>query len=260
MKAEIKYLFILILAGCSSLNSCKKHEVTSKNNLVDPNPEEAQNPSAYRPAKLTSGKSVILFNYNKAAALYKVDYGDGDSTLLKFNSSGKPVELSRYENGKMNSTTYYSRDQSGNITKAQIYLVSGNDELKSGSYQIAYSADGKISSVNYYDKDNRMVEEQLYTYTTAGNLSAQKSALLNAQYAYDEKNGLFKNAGYAWLFAVEDEGALFLSGVNNIAQCSFPLASGNNQTLNYTYNSAGYPVSITSTRSGLTTTTKITYQ
>jgi hypothetical protein len=260
MKSEIKYLFILIFAGWSSLNSCKKHEATPKNNLVDPKPEEPQNPSAYRPAKLTSGKSVILFSYTKAAALYKADYGDGDSTLLKFNTSGKPAELSRYANGKMVSTTYYSRDQNGNITKAQIYLVSGNDELKSGSYQIAYSSEGKIANVSYYDKDNRMVEEQVYGYTTAGNLSTQKSTLLTAQYGYDLKNGLFKNAGYAWLFALEKEGSLFLSVVNNIEQCSYPLVAGKNETFSYSYNTAGYPVAITTSVAGVTATAKVTYQ
>jgi len=260
MKIQTNLLFVLILSGLCGVVSCKKDKATPENNLAGPGPSAQPEPGIYIPAKLTSGKSNIIFSYTKAAALTKIDYENGDSTILKFNTAGKPLEFRSYESSKIVSASYYSRDLNGLITKAQVYRFVGKDEFKTGSYTITYGSDGKITTVAYYDKENRLLEEQQYGYTAEGNLATQKSALSDAAYSYDLKNGLFKNAGYAWLFALEKENSLFLSIVNNVERCTFPLENSGNQLMSYTYNNAGYPATITSTVLGITATAKVTYQ
>jgi len=260
MKIHNRHLSILILSGLFFFISCKKDKAVPKNNLAIPAPELPQEPGIYIPAKLVTGKSNMIFSYTATAALSKVNYENGDSTVLKFNADGKPVEFRRYEDGKLVADTYYSRNANGFVIKAQMYLVTGKDQVKSGSYSVAYDSGGQITGVSYYDKNNRLLEEQQYGYSLSGNLAAQKSIVLNANYSYDLKNGLFKHVGYAWLFALEKESCLFLSAINNIQECSYPQETASNQLLSYIYNTAGYPTTITITALGVTTATKVTYQ
>jgi len=260
MKVQNQTLSILLLSGFCLFISCKKDKATTENSLAAPPTNTPVNPGIYIPAKLTSGKSNMIFSYTAAGALAKLNYENGDSTLMKFNSDGRPVEFRRYENGKMTTTTYYSRNANGLVIKAQTYQVTGKDQVKSGSYTITYGSGEQIMTVSYFDKDNRLLEEQQYGYTTTGNLAMQKSLLLTANYSYDLKNGLFKNVGYAWLFALEKESSLFLSAINNIQNCNYPLETGSNQLLGYEYNIAGYPTVITSKALGLTTIINVKYQ
>jgi len=258
MKIQKLSLSILILWGCCFAVCCKKDKAAPKNPVAVSPPEQEQLPGVYVPKKLSTGKANMLFGYTKSGALTKVDYENGDSTVLKYNAEGKPLEFSCYETGKLILTTYYSRNADGWIIKAQTYKVTGKDQVKTGSYTVTYSG-SQIAAILYYNKDNRLLEEQQYSYTAAGNLTAQKSPLLTANYSYDLKNGLFKNVGYAWLFALEKENSLFLSGVNNIQNCSYPAESVSNQQLSYTYNTDGYPTAITITALGLSATTKVSY-
>ena len=258
MKIQNIHLSILLLSVFFFFISCKKEKAAPTNNLAIPVPTVPQQPAVYIPAKLVTGKSNMIFSYSATGALTKVNYENGDSTVLKFNTDGKPVEFRRYEAGKLITDTYYSRNANGLVIKAQEYQVTGKDQVKSGSYTIVYGSSDQISVVSYFDKNNRLLEEQQYGYAISGNLIAQKSVLWNANYSYDVKNGLFKHVYYAWLFALENESCLFLSSVNNIKECSYPMETASNQLLSYAYNAAGYPITITGM--GLTTAIKVIYQ
>lgn len=260
MKVQNQLLMILILAGSCCFISCKKDKAGNKNNLVVSPPEQGPESGIYIPARLSSGKSNMIFSYTKTGALTKIDYEHGDSTILKFNTTSKPVEFRCYKSGILTSATVYSRNANGWIIKAQAYTVSGKDQTQAGFYTISYDSNGQITAVVYYDSNNRLVETQQYNYSPEGNLTGQKSAVLTANYSYDLNNGLFKQAGYAWVFALERENSLFLSVVNNIQQCNYTEKSQSNQQLNYVYNKAGYPTKITATALGLTATTNVIYQ
>lgn len=257
-------LIALFLMASTLFVSCKKHPAGTENNLTVPSPESGTDTGSktYLPVKLSSGKSALTFSYNANHALYKIKYGNGDSTELKYSSSGKALWFRRYKNKVLVYTCTYNVDDRGVITGAEQFTVpKNNDYLKLGSYELHYNTEGKISVVSYYDVEGIFLYDQQYHYDSRSNLDAQNSSepSLKAGYTYDTKNALFKNVSNAWLFALEKENPLFLSVVNNMTGSSYPAKTENNQISTYLYNTVGFPQTITSTVLGVKTVNTVTY-
>lgn len=262
MKNRKHFFLILFFLGSGLFISCKKDHGTAKDNPGISLPGTGN--KIYIPDRLVTGKSNMSFSYTGANALSRIDYGNGDSTVLKFNTAGKPTSFTRYKAHEVVSVSYYNLDKDGTITGADQFaaLSAGGDSLYTGAYSITYNTDGKITKVVYLNKMGKTVSEQQYSYGETGNLNGQKSTVpaLTVDYLYDTSNALFRNVNYVWLFALEKESPLFLSAINNIKDCTYPSKAESNQASSYAYNEDGFPKTITTTASGLTSTSKVTYK
>lgn len=262
MKNYKNQLLIPFFLGCCFFISCKKGAAEDKIILANQPAAPDHETGIYIPAKLTTGKSETIFSYNAANVLAKIKYENGDSTVVKFNAAGKPTRLNRYKNGIYVHISYYTLTQDGMISEVEQYTVDSTGSRKVVGYlKLNYNSDKKINIVSYYTAA-QLIYTQQYSYSPTGNLLAQTSteATLNATYAYDTKNALFKNVENAWLFALEKENNLFLSVLNNIQTCSYPSNTAANSTNLYVYNAANFPKIITSTIKGVNTTTSVTYK
>jgi hypothetical protein len=263
MKNQNLPLLGLVLCWTTLFISCKKHAAVPENILAVEVPETGGGSKTYIPAQLKTGQLSSTFYYTESNALGSIKYDNGDSTQLKFSTSGKPVSIKRYKNKILVFASLYDVDSKGFITGAEQYTVNkGSEYVKTGSFKLTYNSDGKVDKVSYFNKSDVFLYEQQYSYASSGNLSAQNSseASLKAEYNYDAKNALFKNVNYTWLYALEKENPLFLSVINNVQQCNYPGKTTSNQTSTYTYNDAGFPKSITNTVAGVKESITVVYK
>jgi hypothetical protein len=263
MKNQNLQLLGLMLCCTVLYISCKKHTAAPENIIPVEVPQPESSTKTYMPAQLKTSKMNSTYYYTESKALGSIGYDNGDSTQLKFSSSGKPVSTKRYKNKVLVFASLYDVDSKGFITGAEQYTVNkGSEYVKTGAFTLSYNSDGKVDKVSYFNKSDVFLYEQQYSYGSGGNLSAQTSseASLLAEYNYDAKNALFKNVGYAWLYALEKENPLFLSVINNVQQCSYPGKTTSNQTSTYTYNDASFPKSVTNTVAGVKESITVVYK
>lgn len=262
MRFNRKKLTLIILFGICITQACKKEKPTVKEvSQAIPPPIEITE-KADLPIQLTSGKSKTVFSYTAALALSKIDYSHGDSVVLKYTSNGKPGDFFRYKSGKLIFNSQFSVDKNGLVVEADQYTILNGNYYFLGYYTLTYATNGQLTSISYYNPDNQLLNGQQKIYTVSGNLANDNSIVpdLMLSYQYDDKNGLFKNAAYTWLFVLEKENLLFLSVLNNIQQCNYPLMPDSNQNFSYVYNADKYPETINSTLKGISSSFTVTYK
>jgi len=262
MKAYLKILPFYLCIGLSILAACKRNDPAPERS-ADNKPAVPTLPEKKLvPTQIGTGKSKMSFSYTTNHSLSKIEYGDGTSTVLEFTPGGIPYALVHYDGEEMIAYTEYRLDNANRVIKAANYATTGNVYKKVGSYTFSYSSDLLIAGILYYNGQEILTNTEERFYEKKGNLIREQNsnAAFTADYLYDDKNGLFKNAGYAWLFVIEEPGKLFLSSLNNISSCTYPSKPANNQTFVYTYNQDQYPETISSVIAGVKLSQKVTYK
>ncbi|SEB08906.1 hypothetical protein [Pedobacter hartonius] len=262
MKIHINILAFCLLTGFSVIPACKKAEPQTKAIHDTESPGGTGQEKALIPLQIGTGKSKITFSYTADNSLSKVEYGDGTSTVLKYNTSGKPSALMSYQGLELRSFTQYTLDKDGWVVRANKYLVTDQGYDDAGNDVFTYYTASRLSQISHYNLQNKLLGTSQKFYSASGNVIRDQNSIdaLSAGYLYDEKNGLFKNAGYAWLFAAEDGNKLFFSCINNVRACTYVLKPDLNQSFSYTYNTDGYPATVTSVSNGVTVSSKVTYR
>ncbi|WP_158795408.1 hypothetical protein [Pedobacter sp. L105] len=262
MKVHRKNLPLYLFIAISITTACKKDKTPVQKTSVAIPPNIPVPEKAYIPTQLESGKSKMVFSYTSNLSLSKIDYTGGDSVVLNYTADGKPLNFLRYKNKKLIYSSEYSLDQTGIVISAAQFTLEDENSYAIGSYNLIYNTASQLTAISYYSTKDQLLNEQQKTYTTSGNLLSDDSTSpgLSLSYQYDDKNGLFKNVNYAWLFAVEKENRLLLSVINNIQQCNYTLMPDSNQTFSYAYNADKYPETIISTSNGISSTFKVTYK
>jgi len=262
MKIYLKILPAFLALGCCMPMACKKAESqTEKIGVVTP-PVISKPEAKLLPLQMGTGKSKMTFSYTSGHALSKIDYGDGTSSVLEFTATGSPSLLTHALGNEIVAYTQFKLDNSGRVIKGSSYTIAGNKDVFAGMFSVTYQSDSKISEISHYDSKQILLSTDKRIYADNGNLIMEQgvAGVVSANYSYDDKNGLFKNVGFAWLFAIEEQNMLFLSGLNNISSCGYPLKSLNNQSFSYTYNEDGYPESVKFPVNGVATSYKVSYK
>jgi hypothetical protein len=262
MKVHIRIMAYCLLLGFSVILACKKTESAIEKTPEVPDAGSDTQKNALIPIQMGSGKSKMVFSYTENNSLTKIEYGGGTSTVLEYNTAGKPTALMRYKGPELLSFTQYWLDKNGVVVKARKYIVADNEYNDTGNYILTYNTESRLTNISYYDLLNVLINTSQKYYSASGNLIKDRNStdVLTTEYVYDDKNGLFKNANYSWLFAIEEENTLFLSCINNIKTCSYALKPGMDQNFSYTYNTDKYPATVTSVSNGITVSYKVTYK
>jgi len=262
MKVHINIVAFCLLTGCSVIPSCKKGEPQTKTTPDVGSPGGAGQEKALIPLQMGTGKSKVTFSYTADNSLSKVEYGDGTSTVLEYNTSGKPSALMKYQGSELLSFTQYSLDKDGLVTNSMKYLVRDNFYEFDGHDVFNFDTALRLNKISHYNRLNVLTNTIQSFYSATGNMIMDQNSMdmLSTEYLYDDKNGLFKNVRYAWLFAAEDGNNFFLCGINNVRSCSYALKPVLNQSFSYTYNADNYPATVTAVSNGVTISSKITYR
>lgn len=261
MKTNKKILLLLMGVGLSV--SCKKEKpgilvkTEDSTAVITPLPEEQR--KTLVPVQVGSGKSRMIFTYRPDYSLSKIDYADGASTVLNYTKTGLPSSLMRYDrDGKLLLVSEYEPDNQGRIIRSDHYDLQSGDYKLIDYFTLQYTSSLQPAALKYYDYKGKLLNELQISYSAAGNRIADQliAGGLQVTYAYDDKNGLFKNAGFAWLLAVEKEHPLFYSLLNNLSTFKSNSDPDENKNFGYTYNADQYPAAISTG----TTDSKVTYQ
>ena len=264
MKTNKKILPVILLIGVGMAFSCKKDKpgmvvkTGDSTTVIIPVPGESG--KKLLPVQLGSGKSKMTFSYTANHSISKIEYADGSSTELNYTKTGLPFNLTRYNSeNQMTFTSEYELDGQGRIIRADHYDMSDGDFNIQDYFIPVYTSSSQPSALRYYNSAGKLMNELQISYSAGGNriYDQSKQGNLLISYVYDDKNGLFKNAGFAWLLAVEKENPLFYSLFNNISTSQNNSYPNENRNFSYTYNADMYPSAITIT--GLTAN-KVTYQ
>jgi hypothetical protein len=262
MKVYLKILTVLLWAGCCILMGCKKAGPQAQKSDGSQPPVTTQPGNQLIPEQMGTGKSKMTYTYTADYSLCKIGYGDGTSTVLEFTADGKPSLLTHYEGSEPVYLTQYKLGSEGRILSGLSYEIADNIYVKQKSFRILYQSDTQISTINYYNERDLLIESENRLYAENGNLIKKQDSkgTETENYTYDDKNGLFKNVKYVWLFAIEEQNKLFQSAMNNISSCSYPSSATKNQKITYTYNRDNYPENITSQVGTDKITYKVTYK
>lgn len=262
MKVYLKILTTFLAMACCMPMACKKENPQAgKINELKP-PVTIEPESKMIPVQMGTGSSKITFSYTADYSLSKVVYGDGTSSKLEYNAAGQPLLFIHYDGDEIISYVQFKLDNSGRVIKGSRYKTVANADIYVEMFTISYSIDSQVYEISYYTPKQVLTHTEKRVYAANGNLVREENSngLLTADNLYDAKNGLFKNAGYGWLFALEEQNRLFLCGPNNISSCSYPAKPVNNQTFSYTYNSTQYPETVKATVNGVTLNYKVAYR
>jgi hypothetical protein len=212
------------------------------------------------PVQIGTGKSKMVISYTDGLAFSKIEYGDGKSIVIKYNEAGKPLGLQRFKDDKLVSATDYVLNDKGRVVRGEMAIMKTNHYVLMGHYDLKYNDMDQMTGIDYVDLNDRQVDKQDKRYDAGGNLIGEKGVTTDFIYSYDLKNGLFKHVNYTWLLTIEKDNILFLSGVNNVKDCTDVLSSGNDQGFSYVYNVDGYPEVINTTTNGTKNSVKVVYK
>jgi len=262
MKVYLKILTAVLLMVCCMPMACKKDDPYAETIVVVAPPVTSQPENKLIPVQMGTGKSKMTFTYTEDHSLSKIAYGDGTSTVLEFNAFGKPSQLLHYDGEELMYYTQLRLDNAGRISSAKTYSVADDTYQLIAMFNLTYTSDSQISTISYHNEHAIPITIEKRIYAENGNLIREQNSTgtETANYTYDDKNGLFKNVNYVWLFAIEEQNKLFLSDLNNLSTCDYPLANAGNQHITYTYNQDSYPDVITSQISGIKQSYRVTYK
>lgn len=263
MKDFTKNILPCLFMAIILFSACRKDKVIAKKITTVVPPQVNVPEKALLPTQMGTGKTKMLFDYTADYSLKKIEYGDGTSDVLNYDSKGKPSIFEHFQGSRLVFSIEYGLNKNGQVTRADHYAYPINGEMEgTGYFTFTYEDSGQISSISEYNNTDLLISQRLRTYASEGNLLSEKnsSAGMVCTYIFDDKNGLFKSTSYAWLFALERENSLFLSATNNVQSYSNALTPDSSQTFGYKYNTDKYPESISLTMNGKTTSSTVTYK
>jgi hypothetical protein len=260
-------LFTLLTITTSS---CKKEKVEGsklKNEepivVLPPEKDSGTNETAYLPVRLGSGGLKITFGYNDNQSLSKIDYtAEGCSIQLSFDAGNYPLQLKKFNGETLTYLAEYTLDENNKVVRSDQYDIVNKQYILTGYYTIAYNNNQQPERITHFNPRGVKLNERQRSYDPSGNLLREvgSSPAHTFNYLYDTKNAVFKNAGYAWLFALETGDDLLLSQLNNIIQADASHTGPGNPSFSYVYNTHDYPQSMTMTVDGNALTYAIVYQ
>ena len=254
-------LLLLLLTVMILFTACKKDKATAEIPIVILPPAPVLENKTYLPERLNAGNSSIFFNYSAASALTEIDYGNGDKVTIQYDKNGYPYWLRRYINNELTYHADYFLNKDGLIIKAEMFTVRKKFEYSAGYYTLKYDQNKQPVTVSYYDDNDQLLQEQKNIFNASGNLLSETNGVhLLTSCNYDNKNGLFKNVKYAWLFALEKENPLLLSSINNLKDYINLPNPVHNKSFSYVYNPDNYPKTIHTTVNGVVSTTQVVYK
>jgi len=263
MKMLKKRMLIVAILAISTGLSCKKEK--SENGLppvvVEPGKEEQA--AEFLPVKIGSGNTSQLFTYSNGNYLTKIEYGDGTSAVLIYDSNKQPLT---FQNLKGNVLTYeseYVLNAAGQIVRINQYKVSGASISPDGYCLLEYNIAGQLVKLSDYSQAKKLITERLRIYSASGNLISESNTSTHetANYNFDEKEAIFKHVVHADLFALGTGDQLLNSGVNNMTNRKVAENSTADQSYSYVYNKTGFPQTLSYKKSNVSVSNaKVVYQ
>lgn len=276
---NLKSPHFLILCASFVLLSCKKEkkpnvEITE---LVVPNPTENEEPDTegtepypiekgmYVPSKLEGSGLTLSFKYKaNTALLAEISDGNNNRTVISYTASQLPQKLEKYSNGKLFYIVYYEQADKKTTNKALTFThkEKPTNSTPTGSYTLTYNDQQKISSINYYNNSNNLINTTSLSYTESLSLSEMvTTAPINTTaYTFDNKDGITSHIPFSDLFALEVDYWFLLCNGNNLLTIRNQKAPEQNINISFEYNENDYPSSATLTNDKSSETVKITYE
>lgn len=243
-------IFIPVLLLIFSASSCKKstHAIPD---LPD-NPVQQVLEKVYLPQKLESKNLNIKLGYrSKTHLLTEVSRSDGYKTIISYTNADRPLKLEKYKNDKLIKLVDYRLDKKQRVI--QCTLFSFEDEEQSymplGDIDLEYDEQDRILSFRFYDDQQQLTRVLIPEYDKEGILSTMQSTShpgsnMRFEYTYDKQQGIYQELPFLQLFSLELEDCFFSHQKHNVLQRTILQQPANNISYSYTYNTAGFPVSM----------------
>lgn len=249
--------------------SCKKEKTNfpTKEEPVLPGPVETTpvEKGLYIPIKIESSDLSLSFKYKENTALLtEISGTDKSKVVISYTAQQNPQKLEKYKEDKLVYVVYYEQPDKKTTHKALTFDHKDKPSSLSptGTYQLTYNEQNKISTVNYYNNSNTLIKTDNMLYTTSLNLSALNTVnpANSITYSYDQKNGISSHIPYIELLKLEIDHTILFCSNNNIITAQNQQHPEKNIEVDYEYNKNGYPSSMTITNNHLKKTFKITYK
>lgn len=260
MEIKRKYLFLTILLLGPLVFSCKKQNSDVSEDGTGSGIGNDSDLHTIVPLQMGSGTAKLSFSYDDAQLLSKIDYADGTSAVLLLNSKKQPDMFKIFNGTQVVGRSEYELNEDGLVIGAAQYTYNKLLSVLVGHFTIEYNSKQQPVRIKNYDTKNKLLDERIRTYSSAGNLLSEESSAGTCTYTYDAKNGLFSNAKNSSLFAIETGETLLLSVLNNVTVCSNASNSKANESYSYAYDTRGFPKTISSTKDGKTISTVVSYK
>ncbi|WEK20558.1 MAG: hypothetical protein P0Y49_05330 [Candidatus Pedobacter colombiensis] len=259
------YRFVPLIALLLVL-ACKKNR-TSKIEIPEPEPPHVT--KTLIPIKFEATGLTINLKYKENTPLLtEISDAAGAKTLFTYTSDQYLSKIEKYNNGKLFYVGYYQKkDDEKMISKVVLFNY---DDLKNnytpkGFYTLTYNLLQQLSTIQYYNNANNLIDTRSQFYTTAKNLSEvdmiDNSGSINVNtYTFDQKKGIASNMDHAQLFALESEHWFLICSGNNLLSYRNQKSPLENTDFSYEYNGDGYPSKMTITKNKNTQQIKITYK
>lgn len=222
--------------------SCKKLPNQEAPEIVPP--VETGQKKILIPVKIKSDKLTLTLDYQPGTALLtKISNTDKSHILITY----KPTYY-RVEQFKDNVLYHYADFllSDTKATKVHSFDSFGRVDVPTGNYTLGCNSADQLVNIKDYNAANEFILERIMSYTTAGNLSElkliDKQGKINVvEYAYDNKNGIFKNVKHSQLLFLEIAYPFLCPASNNWLSCKNTKVSNEQVTYSYSYNADEYP-------------------
>ena len=257
-----RILLVMILAVSTGL-SCKKEksETGLPPTVTEPGKEGQE--SKLLPTKIGSGNTSQLFSYSNGNYLTKIEYGDGTSAVLTYDTHNQPALFQSLKGNLPVHESEYVLNAAGQVVRINQYKLNGDNITPDGYSLLEYNPAGQLIKLSDYSQAKKLINERIRTYAASGNLLTERSTttLEKATYNFDEKEAIFKYVAHADLFALGTGDQLFTSALNNITSRKIAESSSTDQSYTYVYNKSGYPQSLSYKKGSVTVSNvKVVYQ
>jgi hypothetical protein len=272
MQSKLTCLIQIITLSCICNFACTKKNSPAPGPTPSPTKEVpvVQPPVAeksYVPVKLEAESNMITLKYlGNTMNVSEIENSDGTKELYMYNDKEQLKEYDRYDKTDRTYVVNYIRDQDGYAIKGNQFKAESNGTVLTpiGYYKIEYTADRKISKVNWYDNSNKLLSEATRTYSDDGTNLKITTTGQNAgvvDYTFDTKKAWCSRINYNQVLAIESLPGLLLSNAGNITKSVSSTSDTQSKTYTYTYNSENYPTSwIETDVKGSKKTIKVSYQ
>ncbi len=221
--------------------SCKK--LPNRETETVP-PEEIGSKKILIPVKIKSDKLTLTLDYQPGtASLTKISSTDKSQILITY----KPIYY-RVEQFKDNVLYHYADFllSDNRTTRVHSFDSFGRVDVPTGNYTLGYNSADQLVNIKDYNAANEFILESVMSYSNVGNLSELKltdnQGKTNVvEYAYDDKNGIFKNVKHSQLLFLEIAYPFLCPGSNNWLSCKNTKVPKEQVTYSYSYNTDDYP-------------------
>ena len=256
-----KRTLVMVLVAFTLTTSCKKTVTveTAEEELTIP-PEESTEPMSLLPVKIATDQSEMRFSY-KGKLLTKIEYGSDSSRVLSLNLKNQPYTMELVKGKTIVRYSEYAVDANNLVVKI-LHFKGEPDNEYIGYTTLLYDIKQRLTSIKKFDLKNKLLNENLRTYDSSGNLLTETSTSPGQTITntYDTKNAIFKQLQYNDLFSIDTNNKLFASFANNIKSSTGYLKATENASYNYVYNKQDYPSKMDIVINKVKTAYAVTYE